>query len=281
MKSLLHAAAIGFAVSAIGCATPVAPGAEVSLASAAGPEGVSPVQIRGHAPVDHKAQVTARMHQSVGSRHLEDGKVALAIRELRAAEELNPADKWIQLTLAEAYRRRGLVEDAESHLLTSLAIDPDFQEARLTLSGLYVQAERYEEAIVQTEWLVNDPTFGQPWLALTNQGFAESKLGRSTAARKSLQLATEYHDRYWRAFLNLAILDAEEGKQLDAIERLEYVTSLEPGPLGTAEANYRLAEIYVSFGNRDEAITHFDAAASQRPSGIWGKKSEDYLKRLR
>ena len=279
MKSLLHAALIGFAVSAIGCATPVAPGAEGALAADAANE--RPTRIRKPEPASQKDQVTARMHQSVGTRHLQDGKIALAIRELRAAEELNPADKWIQLTLAEAYRRRGLVEDAETHLLTSLAIDPEFQEARLTLSGLYVQAERYEEAIVQTEWLIEDPTFGQPWLALTNQGYAEAKLGRTADARKTLELATEYHDRYWRAYLNLAILDAEEGKGLDAIERLEYVASLEPGPLGTAEANYRIAEIYVSFGNRDQAITHFAAAASQRPSGIWGKRSEDYLKRLR
>ena len=229
----------------------------------------------------HPDQADARAHHSVGASYLRDGKVALAIREMRAAEKLNPADKWIQLTLAEAYRRRGLGDDAEFHLLMAMAIDPEFQEARLTLSGLYIQAERYQQAIDLARSLVDDPTFPQPWLALTNQGYAEMKLGQLAASRESLELAVDFHDRYWRAILNLAILDSEEGKKLDAIQRFEFVAEIAPGPLGIAEANYRMAEIYVGFGNRDRAIQHFAAAAEQRPSGTWGKRSEDYLKRLR
>ena len=226
-------------------------------------------------------QAQARLHQSIGVAHLQDGRVPLAIRELRSAEKLNPASKWIQLALAEAYRRRGLVDDAEVHLLTAMVIDPEFQAGRLTLSGLYIQTERHAEAIEHTRILIDDPTFPRPWLALTNQGYAEMKLGRREAARLSLEQAIAYHDRYWRAILNLGILDSEEGKPLDAIERLELVAELAPGPFGVAEANYRMAEIYVGFGNRDRAIVHFAEAAAQRPSGNWGKRSEDYLKRLR
>jgi tetratricopeptide (TPR) repeat protein len=92
--------------------------------------------------------------------------------------------------------------------------------------------------------------------------------------------AVEYNDRYWRAHLNLGILDAEEGKRIDAIERFERVVTL-ASPLGSAEANFRIAEIYVSLGNRKQAVEHLVAASSQRPSGPWGKRSEDYLKRLR
>ena len=107
------------------------------------------------------------------------------------------------------------------------------------------------------------------------------KLGQRAAARESLELAVDYHDHYWRAILNLAILDSEEGKKLDAIQRFEQVAEISPGSLGVAEANYRIAEIYVEFGNRDQAIYHFAAAVSQQPSGTWGERSEDYLKRLR
>jgi Tfp pilus assembly protein PilF len=223
----------------------------------------------------------ARAHQSVGATHLREGRVGLAIRELRASEELNPADKWTQLTLAEAYRRKGLTGDAERHLQKALALDPRFQEARLTLSGLYIQTERYADAIAETQALIDDPTYPQPWTALTNKGWALAQLKRRDEARTALTTALEYNDRYWRAQLNLGILDAEEGKRIDAIERFERVLQLAPGPLGTAEANYRIAEIYVSLGNREQALEHLVAASSQRPSGPWGKRSEDYLKRLR
>lgn len=232
-------------------------------------------------PVDEQRAAQARMHQSVGISHLRDGRIALAIRELRAAAELNPADKWVQLSLAEAYRRKGLLEDAETHLRTALAVDEEFQEARLTLSGLLVQAEKYDESIREADVLIDDPTFPAPWAALTNKGFAQIQLGRTADARATLELATEYHERYWRAYLNLGILDSNEGNRLEALENFERVVELKPGPMANAEANYRIAEIYVTFGNRDRALTHFAAAAEQRPSGPWGKRSEDYLKRLR
>jgi len=261
-------------VGALGCAT--TPGA---MPAAEGGSGTARIEKPKPATKADRAQ--ARSHQSMGVSYLRDGNVALAIRELRSAAALDPADKWIQLALAEAYRRRGLLDDAEHHLLTALAIDPESQEARLTLSALYVQMERYEEAIPLADWLIDEPTFPRPWLALTNKGYAQLKLGRYADARQSLELALDYHEQYWRAILNLAILDAEEGKRLEAIERLEDVAALEPGPLPTAEAHYRIGEIYVSFGNREGAIEHFTVAAGQQPSGQWGKRSKDYLKRLR
>lgn len=222
----------------------------------------------------------ARAHQSVGANHLREGRLPLAIRELRASEEMNPNDRWTQLTLAEAYRMKGLNADAERHLKKALAIDPNFQDARLTLSALYVQTGRHAEAIAEAQKLIDDPTFPQPWTALTNKGYALYKLERRVEAREALTAAVEYNDRYWQAQLNLAILDADEGKRVDAIERFERVIGL-AGPLGSAEANFRVAEVYISLGDRKQAVEHLVAASSQRPSGPWGKRSEDYLKRLR
>jgi tetratricopeptide (TPR) repeat protein len=223
----------------------------------------------------------ARAHQSVGTTHLKEGRVALAIRELRAAEELNPADEWIQLTLAEAYRLKGLTSEAEAHLLKALEVEPGFQSAHLTLSGLYIQMARYPDAITHAELLVDDPTFPKPWEALTNKGWALIQLERYDEARKALELAIDYHDRYWRAQLNLGILDVKEGKRLDAMERFDRVLGLRVGPLALAETNFRLAEIYISLGNRGRAVEHLMAASSQRPSGTWGKRSEDTLERIR
>jgi Tfp pilus assembly protein PilF len=223
----------------------------------------------------------ARAHHSVGATHLREGRIALAIRELRAAEKLNPRDKWIQLALAESYRRKGLSADCERHLLAALALDPVFQDARLTLSGLYIQMERYLDAVAQAELLVDDPTFPKPWEPLSNKGYALMQLGRRKEARTALELALEYHARYWRAQLNLGILDTQEGKRFDAMERFERVLGLGAGPLAAAEANYRMAEIYLSLGNRERAVEHLVAASSQRPSGSWGKRSEDTLKTLR
>ena len=83
----------------------------------------------------YQAERKARTHYGVAIEHLREGRVAIAIRELRAAHELDPEDPWILLSLAECYRLKGLPDEAESHLLQALDLDPSFQPGRLNLSA--------------------------------------------------------------------------------------------------------------------------------------------------
>jgi tetratricopeptide (TPR) repeat protein len=120
-----------------------------------------------------------------------------------------------------------------------------------------------------------------PWKALTNQGYALYKLGKKAEARQSLERALEFYESFWPARLDLAVIDQEDARHVEALEGLEKVLALKPGPMAEAEAHYRMANIYVSLGNRDQAVHHLTVAAETRPSGEWGKRSADYLKRLR
>lgn len=223
----------------------------------------------------------ARVHYDLAVEHMAQGRTALALRELQQAEQLDPNDPWIPLALGEGYRRKGRLEQAEQHLLRAMEVDPGSQTARLNLSALYVQMKRYEDAIPLAVTLADDPTFPAPWRALTNLGWAELQLGRRKDARRHLELAAEYHEGYWPAQLNLGILEAEEGNRLEALQRFEHVLTRKPGPLPEAEAHFRMAEIYVSLGQRERAIQHLTAVGERRPSGTWGKRSADYLKLLR
>ena len=222
----------------------------------------------------------ARAHHSQGAALLKEGKIALAIRELRAAAGLNPNDPWIRLALGEAYRLRGMMTEAEHELREAIAIDPKFQEGRLTLSGIYIQQERYAEAIAEAQLLIDDATYADVWMPLTNKGFAEIRLGQLSEARKSLELAAEVKDSYWRAHLNLGILASLEGHRDEALASFARVLECGAGTMGEAEANYRTAEIYVSLGDQSRAIRHLLAATERNPDGQWGRASAEYLKRL-
>jgi Tfp pilus assembly protein PilF len=226
---------------------------------------------------DRKAQA----HYKLGIEHLREGQAALAIRELRNSLQYGPDDPWTHLSIAEAYRLKGHPKMAEDHLVRALALRPGFQQAELNISALYVQMARYEEAIAHAQVLLDDPTFPVPWKALVNRGYAEFKLGRIDEARATLELAIEYHPTYWQALLNLGILEAAVDNRLAALERFEQVLTVEPGPLARAEVHYRMAEVYVSLGNRDRALEHLVASASTRPSGPWGRRSEETLEKLR
>ena len=91
----------------------------------------------------------------------------------------------------------------------------------------------------------------------------------------------EYNARYWPTHLNLGILEAEQGNASAALESFERVLELAREPSAIAEASYRIAEIYVAQGRREEAMGHLRAAVVKAPSDPWGKKSEAYLRQLR
>ena len=110
---------------------------------------------------------------------------------------------------------------------------------------------------------------------------AAYRLGRVQEARGHLEASLDLNTRYWPTLLNLGILEAEQGHKVDAIRHFNELLALDPGASATAEASYRLAEIYVSLGKRDEAMGHLRTAVVRAPGDPWGKKSEAYLKLLR
>jgi len=240
----------------------------------------------GCATSTHKADEDLRLrradsHRNLGLDYLRNGRLALALRELLAAEQLDPKNPRTQHALADAYSNRGKPVEAEQHYLRTLQLDPTVHEARLNLSTLYLQLGRYEESLVHSSMLADDATFSGPWRALVNKGFAEFQLGKIEQARSSLQLGLEYRSDYWPTLLYLGILEMEEGRRLEAMGYFQQVLEQEPALAVQAQTNYRIGEIYIALGKRQKAIGHLQAAVAQTPGGPWGVKSEDYLKLLR
>ncbi len=225
--------------------------------------------------------------RDVGIDHLSQGRTAMAIRKLLEANEMDPNDPVTHLSLGEAYRRKGLLDRAEEELARGLELSDDpsdfnHQETVLNLSALYIQMKRYEDSILQSSLLVDDPTFSTPWRALTNKGWAQYKLGRVREARASFEEALDFHPRYPPAHLNLGIIDQKERRYVPALEHYEQAAEgNRMPPNAIAEANYRMAEIYVSLGKRTKAIEHFNVALERSPYGQWGEQSKSYLELLR
>jgi type IV pilus assembly protein PilF len=228
---------------------------------------------------DNSRKATARL--DIGADHLQEGRNALALREFLAAEALDPKNPRIHYALGEAYLAQGKQAESELHYRRALEIDPNDHDAKLSLSVLLILQKRYAEASTLCHELIDDPTYPTPWRALANLGFAEFKLGKLGDARTHLEHARSYHQDYWPATISLAQVEVQEGRRLDALELLRSALDVQPGPNVEAELNYRIAEIYVSLGRREEAMSHLTTAATQAPKGLWGKKSQEYLKLLR
>lgn len=225
--------------------------------------------------------------RDVGLDHLRNGRTAMAIRKIRAAIELDPADPGSHLGLGEAYRRKGMLEESEAELLLALELsespsDFNYQETVVNLSALYIQMERYHEAGILCDTLIDDPTFATPWRALTNRGWAEYRLGRLDLARASFEQAIDFHPRYSPAHLNLGIVEQDQRRWMQAIAHYELAVEGNRLPHGAlAETNYRMAEAYIAIGQRGKAIEHFSMAIEKSPYGEWGEQSRSYLELLR
>ncbi len=224
----------------------------------------------------------AQSRYNLGVDHLSKGQTAFALRELLFSQELDPTQAAPYFAGAEAYRRQGRMAEAEESLLHAVELAPDFQEARLNLSALYIQLGRYEEAVVEAQMLLDDPTFPALWRALTNKGWAKYKLGEIAEARHALELALEYRPSFWPTLLNLGILEDDVGHHMEALQYFQRVVDGEPGLSMLAEVNYHMGQVYVALGRRRLAVQHFLAsAATGERAGAWGDRSEEYLRLLR
>jgi Tfp pilus assembly protein PilF len=223
----------------------------------------------------------AQSHYDLAIDHIQNGRLELGLRDLLAAQRLDPRDERVQSTLGVAYYQKGRVSEGEQHLLQALALRPDYHDARFNLTVLLLREGRWSECIAQSQQLFDDPTFVAPWRALTTRGWCEYKSGNVAEARRLLELSRDYDARDWSTLLNLGILEADQGNRRQAVELLEQVLSLSPGAGPEAEANYRLGELYASLGERERAVSHLTTALEKAPNGPWGRKSEESLRRLR
>ncbi len=227
------------------------------------------------------ARRRASSHFNLAADHADNGRLELALRDLLAAQRLDPNNAQVEHALAIAYLGKGKQVVAEQHMLRAIEIAPSYQEARYNLSTLYLNQGRYEECIQHAELLVDDATYPSPWRALSNLGWAAYQLGEPERARAHFDYAQDYNHRYWPTHLNLGILEESEGNREAAMRAFETVLTLRPTDSAAAEANYRLAEIYVSMGRRSAAMGYLRNAVVRAPGDSWGKKSEAYLKTLR
>jgi Tfp pilus assembly protein PilF len=226
-------------------------------------------------------------HRDLGTVYLNRGEVEMAIREYRAALDAWELDPETHFALGEAYRRKAELVAAEQHLRRALALDPQKQDARLNLGVIYLQQERWADAITENRILVDDPTFLMPARALVNLGWAQYKSGDFEGAKRSLRSALAVDPSSYHAHVNMAILLYDEGGLVQAVQHFEWAAeALGERPaelfgLAEAEVRFRMAMAHVRLGQRDRALENLRIAADRGGETEWGRKSRDYIEVLR
>ena len=234
-----------------------------------------------------KLRERAETHRQLGEIKLARNQVELAIREYKTSLELYKKDPETHFGVSEAYRRKGVFDLAEHHLHQTLRLDPANVDARLNLGVVYLQMERWQDAIKVNSALIKDPTFYRPGRALVNRGWAHYKSGNAELAQRDYGEALKQGGASLYAHMNLGILYYGRGETVDAVNEFESVVELlrgrPPEMFGAseAEARFRLAQAHVKLGHHEEAIEHLEVAKERGGEGQWGRKSGEYLAVLR
>lgn len=91
----------------------------------------------------------ARRLARAGSRELDAGRVAAALRAARAALDANPAEPAAHLLMGAALSREGRYDAAVASIEAALALRPGRWMGHFLLSEALVRAGRHEEAVVE------------------------------------------------------------------------------------------------------------------------------------
>lgn len=113
---------------------------------------------------------SAELYLQLGTNQLQKGFTAQALGTLLKGESLDPANSNIQNFLGMTYFLLKQNKKALHHFRQALVIDPKFTEARNNLVRALIETARFKEAHTEIDRVLNDLTYGQQNLALTNMG---------------------------------------------------------------------------------------------------------------
>jgi Flp pilus assembly protein TadD len=123
-----------------------------------------------------KSPNKARTHNNLGLMLKERDRLPEAMREFERAVELQPVNAFALNNLATIYCGIGRREECAALLRKAVSLKPDYLKARYNLAmyyyekGLFSEALREYEAIVQIDPSSNEAAFARPMIAdLQNQ----------------------------------------------------------------------------------------------------------------
>jgi Tfp pilus assembly protein PilF len=240
----------------------------------------------GCSSTNDRESLLADSHRDLAGVKLAQGEPEAAISEYRKSLALDPYEAETHLGLAEAYRRKGLLNDTERELREALRLDANHQEARLALGVTFLQMERWDDAAGEFQHLVDDPTFIRPSRALVNLGWAHYKSGKLDQAKSDFERALKSDRSNYVAHLDLGIVLYDTDELVEAIQHFEECVKIvgeRPAPVfgpAEAEARFRSAQAYVRLNQRQRAVDALRVAVERGGESEWAHKSSDYLKVL-
>lgn len=219
----------------------------------------------------------ADWHYKMAQGYFGSHEIALAIRELTVALEMDPGHAEAHHLLGFIYMGRRDYPKATRHFNSALKTDPEFHTARNNLGSVYLATERWRDAIEQFELLLEEPLYGTPELAHNNLGWAYYNLRKHPRAIEHFKMAVFLRPQMCLGHNNLGLAQIEVGANLEAFE--SFNEAIKHCPDNYAEPHFHLGKLLTKAGD-GRAATHFEKCAKIQPSSTLGRRCREYIRAL-
>lgn len=227
--------------------------------------------------VGEKRRNDAQVHYMLGLSYLQEPNDTLALREFLAAESFNPYNGDIQMALGQAYQMKKAYAEAERHYQRALEIDEGNPLYQNNLAALYLDLERWDDAIRLFRQASTNLLFANSEVALTGLGFALARKGDQPAAIAAYSQAIERNPRYLLPRLRLGELYLAQNQLELALNELKQALMLAPA---SAEGHFLLGMTRLKGRQGQLAETAFREAVRLGAESEFGKKAALQLRQL-
>jgi len=220
----------------------------------------------------------ASYHYQMGLSYLAEGNYTKALIDLTEAEKITPDDPVLLNYLGQAYFFKKRFDLAEPKYLRSIALRPDYSEARNNLGATYLELQQWDNAIKQFTLVCNDIFYQNHDSAAMNLALAYYGKGEYEMALSLLRPVVASDPRSPVAMLTLWLVYFADDKNCLAIE--EFKISIELNR-DYAKAHYYLALAYLKNKDSASAKAEFHEVLRINPDDELGQISKEHLQMLR
>lgn len=220
----------------------------------------------------------AESKRNIGEAYMRQGDYTSALRELLAAEQLDPEDPFTQNDLGLCYRAKKRMTDALVHLNKAVALKPSYTPARNNLGRVYLEVGELDKAIAIFKEITKDALYATPHFPLANLGLAYYQKGQYATALEYYHKALKLEPNFVFALhgLGSTYLAMNDGRM--ALRYLKKALELAPK---VPEIHYEYAEACLLTGQIAQAKASYESTIDlAAPESEVSTKARQRLKSL-
>lgn len=233
------------------------------------------VKLGACAPIEEKKpSQDAKYHYLMGASALNENNPSDALKEFLRAEEIDSNDPEIQAGLAEAYMRKRAYDLSEQHFKRALVLSNHEPKYYNNLGALYLNMERYDEAVTAFQTAAENLLFDKSEVAWTGVGFSYYQMQDYPAAERAYRKSIQVQPRYYQAYYRLGELYYAQQRPVEAADQFARSVELAPNFI---EGHYWLGLAYMKIQQPAKAKTAFQEVVKLSPGHERARLARKYL----